>query len=312
MKELSIWTLVMGLLTSAAVGALSGFFLARFHADVSPSEVAAPRFPPMPGNSTSRTPEGHSFIGVLVTREQVIASSRTPGKVSSVEVQMGDRVRKGQLLAMLDTATLTHALASARAALRAGQADVEKAGIEVEQSSDRLDRAEKLAGKIPQLEIAEARFQRKTAMSHLAAARAAVAGAEARVAEAGDAIADSEIRAPFDGIVAERYLDPGTIVAMGTPVARVVASGDLRVRFAVPEGESGRMSAGQLVIVEVIARGSTFSGVIDRIAPEIDPSSRMLVAEAELMGSSVEPSRLAAGLEARVQPLTATGRPTAP
>src|SRR5262249_4311750 len=157
------------------------------------------------------------------------------GRIRSVDVRLGDRVVRGQRLATLDANAVEHEQAAARAGLRAAEADADRAEVEVAQAGDRLRRVEKLAGVTPEVEIADARFQRRTALAHRSLARASVEVARARLEQAAAAVRDAEIRAPFDGAVADRYVDAGAAVAPGTPIVRVITADDLRVRFAVPE-----------------------------------------------------------------------------
>src|SRR5262249_13088497 len=159
------------------------------------------------------------------------------------------------------------------------EADAHRARIEVAQTTDVLWRRQKLGEYISNVEIAEAEFQKQTAVAHLSLARANAAGARAKVDQVTVAVRDAEVRAPFDRVVAEPYLDVGATVATGSPIARIISADDLRVRFAVPEAEAGSVRIGQPIVIDLPAIGVRVDGEIETVAPEIDPASRMLVIE---------------------------------
>ena len=81
-------------------------------------------------------------------------------------------------------------------------------------------------------------------------ARSRTAEQAARVRQLETSLSRNEIRAPFDGRVAERFADAGAVVGPGTPVVRLISAGDLLVRAAVPPEEARRLKAGDPVTVD--------------------------------------------------------------
>jgi len=293
--------LVRALLVAVCLAGIAAVVIARTRDR--PSVQSAPAPAPLPARAEQpRTRADPGLTGVLFAHEQVIVSAKAPGRIVAVNVRLGDRVTRGQSLATLDAASLEQELAGARAALRAAEADGEKARVEVAQATDRRRRADKLADWSPRVEVADARFQLETALAHQSLARATVAGARAKVEQVAGTVHDAEIRAQFDGAVAERYLDAGATVAAGTPIVRVITADDLWVRFAVPETQAGTVVVGQPLAIDVPATGMRVTGKVQTIAPEIDPASRMLFVEGKVEIPEGARSRVASGLEARVRP----------
>jgi RND family efflux transporter MFP subunit len=216
------------------------------------------------------------FIGVVVAGEWVDVQARVEGRLQSVFVKPGDRVRRGTPLAQLDTSASRHDLTAGRAALR--------------EASRRFLRRKRLARSTPDAVTVE----------ELDASRREVAQARARVAQLRDAAAEAIIRAPVDGTVVQRLLPVGALAAPGRAVARVAASGQLRVRFAIPQERAGSVAAGDRVSVSIQGERQARPGRIVDLSPEIDATTHLVFAAAALEGSA-QPD-LVTGVAARVFP----------
>lgn len=207
------------------------------------------------------TPE--CYLGVVVAREAVDVAAEMEGVVDEVRVRLGDRVERGGVIAALDTEPLSHQLAIERANLRNAEAQERRHDIEVSQAIHEHKRRLALVGLLSKEEE------------------------------------EAVIRAPFDGTVAQRYLDPGARVSPGTPVARLLSSDGLLARFAVPPEEAGKVPLATPVRVEVEDLGIALDGVVEHHAPEIDAASQMVFVEARLAAPG-EPTPLPSGAVARV------------
>jgi multidrug resistance efflux pump len=128
----------------------------------------------------------------------------------------------------------------------------------------------------------------------------------ARVRQLEAAVGQNEIRAPFAGRVAERFVDAGTVVDAGRPIVRLISGGDLLVRAAVPPEEARSLAVGRPVSVRIRTLGLTIPGRIERIAPEIDAASQMILIEAHLDPSVEVASRLQTGLVVDVEDASAS------
>jgi len=107
--------------------------------------------------------------------------------------------------------------------------------------------------------------------------------AKARVGTLTEAIRDARLVAPFDGAVAERYLDAGALVQPAKTILRLVKAGPLRVRFRVPERDLGRIQTGMSFEIATHAtRERRFRGKVTRIGAEVSRADRTAIVEGEL------------------------------
>jgi membrane fusion protein, multidrug efflux system len=131
--------------------------------------------------------------------------------------------------------------------------------------------------------------------------------ARARVTLARKAIADTVVRAPYDGLVEQRFVSVGDYVTRGTKVASVIRTNPLRVELTVPGQYLSGVAAGRAVTLEVDAyRGQTFTGQIRYVSPALQAESRSLVVEAVVPN---EAGQLRPGLFATAQITLASETP---
>jgi len=266
-----------------------------------PPAVPPPR--PAASPATAAAPasqERQGWLGVVVARESVDVTAESQGRLRAVHVAIGDRVRRGDPIATLDTSLAAQDLEMARSALRGAEADEQRAADEMAEAKARNDRRQKNPDFFSKEDLAESALQAKTAASALEAARARVAEQRARVSQLGTSLARNEVRAPFDGRVAERFADPGALVGPGTPLVRLISAGDLLVRAAVPPEEARRLTVGTPVVSSIRTLGLEIPGTIQRIAPEVDSASQMVLIEVHLTPTPEMESRLQTGLVADV------------
>lgn len=270
---------------------------------------AAAASQPVPGAS------GPGFLGVLVAREAVDVSGRSEGRVAEVRVRLGDRVAKNDVLASLDVRSLRDELAITQASLRAARAEVERSTLELAEAREKHARRRRALSApveaVSEEELANARYQEQYAGPRLEAARARAAEQEARVALLEKEIEEAQIRAPFAGVVTARYVNPGATVTRGAALVRLISAEDLWVRFAVPEEESAvaALRAGLAVTVTVEDVETELAGQVEKVAPEVDPASRMIVAEARVVLPAGTSRQALSGRVARVRVAAQEPRP---
>jgi RND family efflux transporter MFP subunit len=233
---------------------------------------------------------------VVVTRESVDVTAESQGRLRAVHVSIGDQVRRGDSIATLDTSLAQQDLEIARSSLRGAEADEQRAADEMAEAKARNDRRQLNPDFFSKEDLAESALQAKTATSALEAARSRVAEARARVRQLETTLSRNEVRAPFDGRVAERFADPGALVGPGTPLVRLISAGDLLVRAAVPPEEARRLTVGTPVVSTVRNLGLAIPGTIQRIAPEVDAASQMVLIEVRLAPTPEMEGRLQTGL----------------
>jgi RND family efflux transporter MFP subunit len=236
------------------------------------------------------------FLGVVLATQTVDLAPRMSGRVETVYVRMGERVNANALIAALDTTAIRHDLSIGEAKFRVARADESRAKTELTQVKDELEALAplKTSGHISARELAAAKYKHESALASFEAARARVTEAEAQVQQLKQTLAEAQIRAPFRGVISDRYVDPGAMVGPSIPIARLVSADDLRVRFAIPEEVAGAIALGMAIQVQVSALNVPLSGVVENIAPEVDIASRYVYAEGKIESSE------AAGLKKTV------------
>jgi len=262
-----------------------------------PAHAAAT--PPAPAPAQPR-PEG--WLGVINSRSSVDVTSDSQGRLAAVQVQIGDQVQRGDRIASLDTRLLAQDLEMARSTLHAAEADAGRASAEANEAQQRAQRRRQNPDFFSKEDIASAELAVKTSASGLQAAQARVAEQRARVKQLETSLGQSDIRAPFAGRVAERFVDVGAVVGPGTHIVRLISGGDLLVRAAVPPEEARSLAAGGAVTIHIRSQNLALPGHIERIAPEIDAASQMILIEARLDPSGGSPPRVQTGQVVDVTP----------
>lgn len=216
-----------------------------------------------------------SASGTLQPTKSVDVGSEQSGTLASVLVQENDHVRKGQLLAQLDTARLDDAVTRSRAALAAAQAAVAQTRATVAEAKAALARMRQVAelsgGKVPaqtELEAADAAWLR--AVANQASAEAAVAQAQAVLKTDVTNLAKGTIRSPVDGVVLTRKVEPGqsVVAAMTVPVLFTLAEdlATMELQVKVDEADVGNVRLGQPASFTVSAwPGRNFPASIERV-----------------------------------------------
>ena len=216
--------------------------------------------------------------------------ARVNGYVASWLVDIGDSVKKGQLLATIETPELDAELAASRAALNASQAQVTAREAErefAESTNERWRDAPK--GVVSEQEREAKKADYNSAKARLYAAKAQVALDQSRVDQYSALAAFKQVRAPFDGIITERKIDVGNLVTAGstsstTSLYRITQNDPLRVFVDVPQRAAGDLMK-QGVPAQIRAAGSSaavFSGTVTRSADAINPQARTMRTEVDL------------------------------
>jgi RND family efflux transporter MFP subunit len=247
-----------------------------------PRQVALVTPPPPP--VVSAPPDEEAWTGVLLA-QAVDLTARIDTRVKGFSFRVGDHVRAGDTICELDTTAQQHDLAAAEAALRASQAEAWNASVSVSQARDRESRRAKMfqmgaseIALVSKEELLDSKFASLSASSRASAASASADERRARLAYLHQIVKEATLRAPFDGVIATRYVEPGAHVRQGVSVVRVVGRGALRIRFAVPETEAAAVKLGARVAIEWDDR--TLHGTVDRVAPEVESASSSIVMEA--------------------------------
>lgn len=257
------------------------------------SAVAAAPPPSKPATETSAPsePERGEYIasGPMVVENQIELAAQRDGVVAQVLVEAGATVKKGQLLAQLDDRQLTADRDAAAAKVRSLDADLKnwEAGAKVAESA--RDRAEKLwaANIIAKSEEEKAKYQYDATEFEVQRQREDLSVAQDTLKSLELELEKTRITAPFDGVVARRYLRAGQEVAKNDHLFWISAVSPLRVKFALPETYLGRVIRGtELIVVTPSRPDDLHEARVVLVGPVVDPSSDTIDVTAELQGST--------------------------
>jgi RND family efflux transporter MFP subunit len=247
--------------------------------------VAAPT-PSAPPVAADAPAEADPIVAVLLPPQMANVAPRSDGRLVSVAVHVGQPVKTGTVLASFDARDRRHDLAQAEATLRQAQGAAAAAGADLAaaryKASRRNSTVEVNGAKIAIVsgeEATQSVLDARSAAGRAVSASGQVDEARARVAQLKLALEETDLRAPFDGVVTGVYFEPGTSAHAGETVIRVVGTGKgLRVRIAVPEQQyktAVHASRAKLALDD----GRTLMASIERLSPEVEPASRTFLAE---------------------------------
>ncbi|HXW07089.1 MAG TPA: efflux RND transporter periplasmic adaptor subunit [Vicinamibacterales bacterium] len=266
-------------------------------------ESGAPAAPPLRvavGTAAEADlPSSFEAGGVVRARSTAMVASRILAPVVEVHVRAGDRVRRGAALATLDGrevrtahAQASATLASAVQAAHAADADVAAAESALKLARASHDRIKSLHDKrsatpqeldqaVAALAAAEAQLGSSRARALAAAAAREAAGSSVQASEIG--VTYTVLSAPFDGVVTERRVDPGTMAAPGVPLLVLEDPTAFRLEVQVDEARAARIAPGQSTLVRLDSTGSAEwkPARVAEIA-RIDPSSHSFLVKMEL------------------------------
>jgi RND family efflux transporter MFP subunit len=217
---------------------------------------------------------------------EVALHAKVSGYVSKMNVDFGDQVKAGQLLATLEVPELQDDLDNARATEQKAEADYTNAHLI-------YSRLQSVNKDHPNL-VAEQDLD--TAAANDQTMAAAIAAAKANVEKFQTMVGYTQITSPFDGVVTHRYADPGTLIQGGTssggqalPLVRVSDNYRLRLDFPVTVDYVKDVHLGDPVEVRVdSSNGKTFTGKISRFTHDVDEDTRTMITEIEVPNPNLE------------------------
>jgi len=274
-----------------------------------------------------------SATGTLAADELVVLGTKVAGRVAEVTVDLGTRVKRGQVIARLDQSDFKLRVDQAEASLqqarvrlglmpigtdekvdpeqtaivRQAQAVLEEARLTRERSiklaqQDLIARAQ-LDTAEANLKVAEGRLQ--DAVEEVRNRQAIIAQRRSELDLARQQLADTVLVSPFDGAVSLKQASVGEYLGAGAPVATLVRVHPLRLRVPVPEREGSGIRSGQAVKLTVEGDATEYSGRVVRLSPIVQEQNRTLMVEAEIPN---ERAVLRPGSFARVEIVTDAGR----
>jgi RND family efflux transporter MFP subunit len=247
-----------------------------------------------------------NVAGEFLPFQQVELHAKVAGYIRHINVDIGDKVKTGQVLATLDIPELTAQVQGADAGVRQTQEQITRAKSEVQRAQANYDAFHSAAqrlqqasdarpGLIAQQELDDATAKDRGAAAQVASAKSALSAMQQQlgVSQADrqhySAMADySRIIAPFNGVVTWRYADTGSLIQAGTsnagsmPVVKLAEVNVLRLRLPVPESLAAFVRIGDPAAICVQAIGKTFPGKITRNTASLDSSTRTMQVEIDV------------------------------
>ena len=240
--------------------------------------------------------------GQLDPYETVAVYPKVTGYVKSIRVDRGSHVRAGELMAELEAPELVAQRAEAQSKLQAAEAQLAGARAKADADTstfERLKAASATPGVVAGNDVVIAQKTVEADQSQIAAAQQTAEAARQAVRSITQLEDYLHVTAPFDGVVTERNVHPGTLVgpnsgpAATMPMLRVVHTDRLRLVVPVPEAYTADVPSGATISFTVSAYpGQTFSGIVARIAHAVDIKTRTMAVELDVANKD---GRLAPG-----------------
>jgi HlyD family secretion protein len=220
---------------------------------------------------------------VQAWQEVIIAPEVGGYQVSAVNVEIGDSVKRGQLLARLSSDLLESSAQIARAS-------VMQANAALANAQAALDRGEMMASK-----GALAAADLDTLRANHIAAQAGVATAKANQGAADLRVRLTRVLAPDDGIITARTVNVGQVIQAGTEILRLLRKGRVEWRAEVPEADMRQVQAGQKVAITTV-EGTNLAGTVRSVAPTVQSANRTGIVYVDIPGiAPVRPGMFARG-----------------
>lgn len=214
-----------------------------------------------PGNRYTRDV---SYLGLVSAGEKAQLGFEVPGQIASIAVRQGSEVSAGDVIATLDDSAL-------QARRRATSADLERVRSELELAELKSRRQQELSvtGAVSKEAYDETRLRAQ-------ALRAQVEATEARLEGIDIELRKSRLLAPYDGVIAERYAHPGTVVSPGVPVVRLLHSGPREAHVGVAASRAATLVPGQSYPLTL--HGEALQAQLLSVRADVDPLTRSVIA----------------------------------
>lgn len=288
-------------LTLAAAVSLTGCSNERPHAAPSPETM---RNVSVLAVQRGTVPDLVEAVGTVRAVQSSDLASQMMGNIVEIRVREGDRVQRGQVLAVIDDAQPRAALDRATAAVTAAQQQLAAADSDLALAESTLKRYQTLYDRksVSPQEFDEVKARQQSALARRDIAQADQAQAKAALAQGHASLDYTRIRAPFDGIVTGKKADAGSLASPGMPILTVEDVRRYRLEVTVNENDLRYLRIGQSVPIMIDALDNAelkgqIKGKINEIVPAADASTRSFLVKVDLPADT----RLRSGLFGRVE-----------
>ena len=260
---------------------------------------------PSPTVAASSTPLAHANVepstsasqpneflasGPIIVENEVDVAAQRDGVVAKISAEPGTAVKTGQLLATLDDRQISADLEAARAKTRSTENDLKNWEAEAKVLESDYARAQKMweAQIIPKEQLEHARYKAESDQWDVKRVSELLTNAKATELSLELEMEKTRITAPFNGIVARRYVRAGQSVVKNDRLFWVTAVAPLRIRVTLPEKFLGRVHPGTIVGITVVEGSDPrrYRAKVIEVSPVVDPSSDTIEVLAELTGDT--------------------------
>ncbi|MDR3329211.1 MAG: efflux RND transporter periplasmic adaptor subunit [Prevotellaceae bacterium] len=258
-KKIIRWVAIVAMLAVAGYLAYRYYIAGRSSSDEAPApQPTSHKRPPLSVRGltvvTKPIVENINSTGTLMPSEEVELSFESSGRITVLNINEGQKVKKGALLAIINDSEL--------------QAQRDKINVQLKLAEDREQRQHMLLER-----EAISRESYEQALAEMQALQADLAQIESKIEK-------SSILAPFDGTVGLRYTSEGAFVSPGTVVTNLVCISPLKVDFSIPERYAGEAHPGMSVLFTVEGYNRPFQAKVYAIAPRLDSKTRTITVRA--------------------------------
>jgi RND family efflux transporter MFP subunit len=292
------------LLATLPVIAGAAWLLSLRRPDATVHALRAERVQVQARESSAQSGPSEGYLGVIVAGYTADVGAEVGGRVAEVFATVGARVKSGDPLLRVDASIAGDGVRVAKARLEQQRSAVARARAELAEANDLVTRLDAIEGGVSDRAVVAARAKQEQARAALQEAEAGLGVHEADVGQQQNRSQKHVIRAPFDGVVVARFVDPGGLVTPGQIVARVITE-DHYVRFAMPPEEAQAKTAGFAIEVWPPGASEPLRAVVTDIQPEVDASAQLVFLRARLDALAAKRPDVIPGVRVRVREASA-------
>ena len=239
-------------------------------------------------------PDIVDVVGTVRASQATQPAAQVMGNVVALNVREGDRVRRGQVLVVIDDSQPRAAVDRAQASVLAAEKEIVAAQSDAMLAESTLKRYDTLWQKnsVSAQEFDEVKARSQAARARLELARAGRDQAAAALTEARVHLAYTRIRAPFDGVITEKKTEVGAVAAPGTPLLTIEDTRRYQLEVTVDESRAAAVKLDAVVPVRLDALAGPSQAKVAQIVPAADPGSRSFVVKLDLPSSPLVRSGL--------------------
>ena len=219
--------------------------------------------------SDAASQEIHTFSGVAQAEKESKLSFRVSGTVRNLNIKLGDRVRKGQLIATLDPVDYTIQAEQASASTKGAEANLKSAENQMLIAKSNYNRIERLYenNSIPLSEFEQAKSNLETAQSQYEASLTQVTSSQKQYEVAANQVQYTRLVAPFSGVITAVNIEANELIASGNPIAVLSATNNPEVNVGIPENLIAQIKKKQQVKVAFsVLPNQPFNGIVEEVS----------------------------------------------